>query len=229
MSRARSPRPGEKRARQRRLQARPAVLAIDSSYEPVTRAGFHYRQANVYPYLASRGLSVRRCQGKLARRHFVSQEARKTDVVYLTGVGHGSETTFTGDNGDPIFSVGAYAPAEVAGKILHFLSCQTASLLGPDCVANGGKAYFGYDVNFTFVPKSRSVFFECDSAIDRAFARGLPADAVHALVTRLFKRRIRELSARGSDYTAAILETDLDHLCAPSVDARWGDTKARLT
>jgi hypothetical protein len=229
MGRAKLPRSGRKPARRQGLQLRPVALAIDSSYEPVTRAGFNYRQANVYPYLTSHGLSVRRCQGKLARRHFVSQEARKSDVVYLTGVGHGSETTYTGDNGDPILSVGSYAPAEVAGKVLHLLSCQTAAQLGPDCVANGCKAYFGYDVNFTFVPKSKDIFFECDSAIDRAFARGLSADAVYALVTRLFKKRIAELSAGGSDYTAATLETDLDHLCAPSVDARWGDPKAKLT
>ncbi len=42
------------------------VLAIDSNYEPVTRAAYEYREKHVYPYLESKGFTLVRCQGLLA-------------------------------------------------------------------------------------------------------------------------------------------------------------------
>jgi hypothetical protein len=86
----------------------------------------------------------------MAKRVYAGPKARQAGVVYLTGVGHGSYTTFTGHFYDAVFEVGNYSAAEPSGKIVHFLSCETAAHLGPDFVKNGCLAYFGYDEDFVF-------------------------------------------------------------------------------
>jgi hypothetical protein len=217
------------RTRTRTVQIPVEVVGIDSNYEPVTLAAWRYRNENVYPYVLRRGFVVTRFDGKLARRYMVAPAVVQSGVDYLTGVGHGLADLYTGDQGEPLFQVGAYAPPEAQKKIVHFLSCQTAQTLGPDFVVNGARAYFGYDVNFTFQWEGSDLFFECDSEIDRAFAEGLSARLVYQRAYRRYSERIDALRRAGKTYLAATLELDRDHLCDPSVAARWGDASARLT
>ena len=42
----------------------------------------------------------------------------KPEVVYMTGVGHGSPHVYTGHNGMPIFKKGRYLREEVENKVL---------------------------------------------------------------------------------------------------------------
>jgi hypothetical protein len=205
------------------------VLAIDAAFEIITQAGFNYRQQNVYPYLQQKGFSIKRSQESLARRVYVAPEARKPHVIYITGVGHGGYDSYTGDFYDTIFSVGNYSTEECHGKIVHFISCETARDLGPDFVSHGCRAYFGYDENFTFLLDSADIFFECDSEIDRAFADGLNAKQVHERVNALFNKHIDAMRQQGSDYKAATLEFDRDHLRGPLSGPQWGDPLASLT
>jgi hypothetical protein len=212
------------------LVLRVTALGIDSNFEPATLAAFQYREKSVYPYFQSKGFVVRKFQGPLARRHYVAPEARKPEVEYLLGVGHGSYNLYTGDHGNIIFQVGDYDPQEVNRKIVHFLSCQTARDLGPDFVRNGCRAYFGYDENFSFQMADKEIFFECDSEVDKAFADGLSAVQVYDRVKKLYDQRIADLRAAGKLYVAATLEFDRDHLrCPSSGGANWGDPEARLS
>ena len=205
-----------------------SILAVDSNFEQVTKAAYEYRQEYVYPYLEAKGFKIVRCQGFLARRIYVAPEAARDATIYITGVGHGSYTTYTGDYFDPIFDMENYQTEEVAGKVVHLLSCRTAASLGPDLVLHGCRAYFGYDENFTFIMKFSEIFFECDSAIDLRFADGLSAREVFNIVIELFDQRISELESAGHDYVASVLEYNRDHLRSPSVDARWGDPMATI-
>ena len=223
--------PNATRRKTRRIEVKLdlQVLAIDSNYDAITEAAHAYRERHVYSYLESSGFGLVRCQGLLARRIYVAPEAGRDDIAYITGVGHGSYTTYTGYYFEPIFEVGNYQQEEADSKVVHFLSCQTAAQLGPDFVRHGCRAYFGYDENFTFFLRFSDTFFECDSEIDRAFADGLTAEAVYERTVALYDRRIAELENAGRDYVASVLEYDRDHLRAPSVDARWGDRQARIT
>jgi hypothetical protein len=209
----------------------PVALAIDSTHEPLTALGFQYRESNVYPYLQLRGVSVRKLQGPMAVRLYVAQEAVRPEVGYLTGVGHGQTDVYSGYNYAPIFQTGAYLPQEVAGKIVHFLSCQTAYNLGRDFVVRGCRAYFGYDADFGFNPQAPDIFFECDAAIDKGFADGLTAAAVYNAVRNLYLHYIASLRATGdggSWYAASILEYNLAHLRSPNDGPAWGDPTAQL-
>jgi hypothetical protein len=72
------------------------------------------------------------------------------------------------------------------------------------------------------------IFFQCDSEIDRAFADGFTAADVYGRVVALFNKNIAALRAQGSDYKAATMEFDRDHLRAPSSGPQWGDLNARF-
>ena len=204
------------------------ILCIDSNYESVTQTAFTYRDRHVYPYLIRKGCSLILIRNSRLRRNDVLTEARKPSVVYLTGVGHGTPDTYTGNFRQPIFRIGNYSQVESRGKIVHFLSCQTAEKLGPDFVAKGCRAYFGYDADFTWDPKVADTFLECDSAIDRAFAAGLTAGQVHDRTKALFDKHIARFRANGNDYNAAMLEFNRDHLRCPASGSQWGDLNARL-
>lgn len=82
------------------------ILAIDSSYDEITHASYVYRNRHIYPYLESRGFKIVRCQGQSARRTHVEPEVCQEDIVYITGVGHGTDTTYMGEHYAPIFDVG---------------------------------------------------------------------------------------------------------------------------
>lgn len=218
-------------AKERSLAVRVTVLGIDSNYEPATQAAFQYREKHVYPYIAKQGYAIDGRQGAMARRVHVAPTARKPGVAYLSGVGHGSSTTYTGHFYDPVFEVGNYSAVEVRGKIAHFLSCETARDLGPDFVSNGCLAYFGYDEDFVFTTADQDVFFECDSEIDRAFADGLNAAQVYERVKKLFAKRAADFRAQGKQTEAATLESDLDCLrcpASPPAPNAWGDPNAQL-
>ena len=204
------------------------ILAIDSSYDEITHASYVYRNRYVYPYLESKGFELVRCQGQSARRAYVQPEVCQGDIVYITGVGHGTDTTYMGEHYDPIFDVGNYQSGESHNKVVHFFACQTAVKLGPDFVNHGCRAYFGYDEDFIVLMRVSDAFFDCDSEIDRAFADGLTAEEVYDRVIAYYDRKICELEDGGYDDAAAALGHNRDHLCAPSVDPKWGDKKARL-
>ena len=201
------------------------ILVIDSDHDFATQIARNYRDQHVYPYLESKGFGLVRCQGTSACRENVAPEARQDDIIYITGAAHGSGTAYTGNDNEPIFEVENYHPEESDGKVVHFLSCQTAAELGPDFVKNGCRAYFGYKGIFTFPPDYADIFLECDSEIDRAFADGLTAEEVYDRVKECYVQKIRELENEGRDDIASILEENLDYLCAPPVDSRWGDTE----
>ena len=204
------------------------ILAIDSSHDELTQASCVYRNRHVYPYLESKGFELVRCQAQLARRIHVEQETCQEDIVYITGAGHGTCTTYMGENDEPIFDIGNYRPKESKGKIVHFSACQTADKLGPDFVNHGCRAYFGYNGNFITYIHVSDAFFSCDSEIDRAFADGLTAAKVHDRVIACYNQKISELKGGRHYRAAAALEHNRDHLCTPSVDAKWGNKEASL-
>ncbi len=206
-------------------------LAIDSNHEPDTKAVYDYREAVVYPYMTAQGMVITKLQGSLARRDNVAEEATKTGVRYITGVGHGFHDTFTGHNEEPIFKVGQYEAEEVRGKIVHLISCRAGRELGPDFVKHGCLAFFGYDADFTFpLNDTKAMFFECDSEIDRGFAEGLTAQQVYERTFALFDEKVAVLVAVGDFRNAGLLKTNRDHLRCPSSSGgkKWGDTSARL-
>ena len=218
----------KKTANMQNNEATQQVLAIDSCEDDATQIVHAYRNQYVYPDLEARGFRLIYYQEQAALRENVESAARRNYIAYITGSAHGSDTACFGYDSSPIFEVGNYQPEEVDGTIIHLLSCQTGAELGPDFVKNGCRAYFGYSGIFTFPLDFIDIFLECDAEIDRAFADGLTAEKVHDRVVTLYEQRISELNDVGELDAASMLEENLEYLCTPSVDSRWGDGQARI-
>ena len=123
-------------------------LAIDTHGGNDIAPMSQYFEANVYPYLTGKGFTQSSFFGPLAQPGYVGPAAEDPAVSLLVGVGHGTYTSFQGFQ-QAVFSVGSYSADQVKGKIVHFLSCETAQQLGPAFVRDGCLAYIGYDENFT--------------------------------------------------------------------------------
>jgi len=167
-----------------------SAIAIDPNYEDLTIAAFQYRRDNVYQYLNSDKLSLNPLISSQADEAPVTAAALKGGVTYITGAGHGDYDTFNGYFNHPVFSVADLNPAVVAQKVVHLLSCETANGLGPDMIAAGCRAFFGYCVPFTYDPKYSALFFACDAQIDIGLAAGNAAGQVASDVKQFFQKTI---------------------------------------
>src|SRR5258708_29362458 len=134
------------------------VEGIDANWDDDTFPAYLYRKDKVYPYMEGEGFTIDIYQGCMAKRIYTAPKAKQLGVVYITGSGHGSSDTFAGYLNEPIFHVDSYSADELKDKIVHFLSCETAINLGKDFVKNGCRAFFRYDVVFTYVPSAHEVF-----------------------------------------------------------------------
>ena len=205
----------------------PSVLEIDSNTDAPTQFVSSFRIQKLYPAIAQSGLTVVARQGSLAMRAYVANDAAQSGVVFITASGHGLPNCFLGQY-DTIWQVGQYAPAEVAGKIVHLLACNTALTLGPDMVRNGATAFFGYDAEFVFTDETVNTFCDCACEIDRALCEGLSARDAMARAETKFNSAIDAYKSSGPSYAAAMLATNLAHLKSPKDDPMWGDPNAKV-
>ena len=199
-----------------RLRLRNRALFCEDTTDRVTTPIANWRIANVHPVFANRGFTVIALTGTNDVRAKFIPEAKHGLTTYISGVGHGLYNLYTGHWGDRILKIGKYDPAEVKGKVLHFLSCQTARDLGPDTVANGAKAYTGYDENFHFVWDNPStgvneflLFVRADATFDLQMAAGKTAGQAFATTKQAFDAAIAQVPNTAA---AGWLMYDRDHL-----------------
>lgn len=192
------------------------VLFCENTTDAVTTPFANYRMANVHPAFAAKGFSVVVLQGvDDVRANFVPQ-AKNTLTVYISGIGHGSYTVYTGHAGNRILEACAYDSAEVKDKAIHLLSCQTAKTLGPDTIAKGARAYAGYTENFVLQWDSSAtpidefkLFAKCDSTFDLSMAAGCTAQVAFNSTVAAFNAAIASVPGT---VTASYLTHDRDHL-----------------
>lgn len=223
------------------------ILTINSKYDNITRSASRYREQSLFSYLEEK-FRVEHMTGKMARRQHVTYSLRKhgAGVVYITGIGHGFSDEFTGELSCSIFKVGEYSGIEVKNKIVHLLSCSTASELGKNMVEEGCKAFFGYDQPFLYVDlqKYEDIFWDCDAEIDRAFVDGCSSVQAHERAVERYNHQIQvfsELYIKSfiddsiTAQEAAIykkvfthLKDNVLHLCSPAIDHCWGCSEITL-
>ncbi len=195
------------------------ALAIEANFDDITRAAFKYRREQVYPFLKSNGINVVLLSGRIAVRRRVVAAIAATGISFLSGVGHGQENSFCGYQNKTIFRIDRYEGEEVRGKVIHLLSCSTASNLGEDFLVKGCRAFFGYKEEFavpfedlTELNELAEEFFGSDAEIDRAFAEGVPVEQILDRVRRKFDENIARLDERGNREASAALESNRDLL-----------------
>lgn len=207
------------------------VVTVDSDRDDETTVCLEHREDELYPDLRDEGATLRGFGSTQAVRAQVAQALADPGVSFLSGSGHGLERQFTGQDGAAVLAVGAYSPVEVRNKIVHLLACHTAVELGPDIVRSGCQAFFGYDVAFLLPANAADLrlFLDCDAEIDRALVEGDSAEEAYDRAYDVYTTAIFSLFRAGKPHLAATLQQLRDHLCAPSVDAKYGRTDARLT
>ncbi len=210
-------------------------LAIDSNWDVNTASASSYRRANVHSYLNGRNITVKELSGSNANAIDAKAAAATPGVVYITGVSHGRNDAFTGQDEDPIFDTRPYDASVFGGKIVHFLACNTAYLLGPSLVRDGATAFFGYVGAFAW-PDSHTtdyaeLFFDCDADIDRGLADGMTAGAAAQKALAKFDATIAKLRSGNSAsiYAASVLQTNRDMLRTPLHGRAFGNKDATLT
>jgi hypothetical protein len=201
------------------IKLRNRALFCENTTDGVTSPFAAYRAANVHPVFARRGFTVIVLDGTNDTRTNFIPQAKNGLTVYISGVGHGAYTLYTGHAGNRILEVGTYDPAEVKNKGLHFLSCQTAKTLGPDTIAKGAKFYAGYDENFHLVWDDQGTthvnefqcFAEADSTFDISIANGATAIQAYNATYNSFNLQMVKPQIPGT-VTASWLKYDRDHL-----------------
>ena len=201
--------------------ARPRIVGIDANHDEATIPPFEYRKRNVYPAFQDTRFDLQTFSGPEATNATVDAKA-VTPIAYLTGSGHGRRDLFYGFETRTLYGLNSDQMDEPKGKIVHFLACETAIKLGPDFVAHGCKAFFGYDDIFVYPSSNDPEFFACDSEIDLLFAQGFTAGKVEERVRELFDQTIDALRQQGKLQKAALLEQNRDSL------RRFGNKTARL-
>lgn len=199
------------------LVLRPAVVEVEPEYDEVTRYGFAFRvRRYVAPYLKQKFTNVIQLLKNGANRARFRQACSDMRVTFLTGLGHGNATTYTGQNDEVLWQVSSYNPSEAAGKKIHLLSCSTAKQLGSDLVRNKAIVYFGYSESFVFVMSRQryddplrddraDAFFKCDSEIDRQIADGSPPSNVYQAAYNLYTAKIDEWAEKDSEVASWLL------------------------
>lgn len=192
------------------------ALFCENTTDGVTGPFAQYRIKHVHSVFVARGFNVVVLSGTNDTRTNFVPIAKKPLTVYLSGIGHGNDDVYTGHANAPILQVGAYDPAEVKGKAIHFLSCRTAAQLGPDTIAKGAKCYAGYDENFTFVwddpatPVNEvDLFKRSDSIFDIYMAYGFTAQQAYNAAIATFNACIAMVPGTAA---ASWLSFDRDHL-----------------
>jgi hypothetical protein len=212
------------------------VVAIDSTWDTSTAMASAFRRDKVHPYLARKGFDVNELKGAAANKQQATAAVLAAGITYVTGVSHGLNDTFTGDQDRPVFETGAYDLRAFPGKIVHFLACNTAFFLGRNLIDPGGAAaFFGYIEAFTW-PDDPSgayadVFFDCDAEIDRALADGESASVAARRTIAKFDQQISALANDGDPakkLAAAMLERNRDMLRTPSSGREYGSLTAAL-
>lgn len=197
------------------IKLKTTALFAENTTDSITGPFATYRIANVHTAFAAKGFNVVVNQGTSDTRTNFANEAKKSLTVYESGIGHGNYDVYTGHAGEIILKVGAYDSLEVKDKAIHFLSCRTASKLGPDTITKGAFCYSGYDENFTFVWDDPStpvnevdLFKKCDSTFDIFMANGFTAKQAYDATIAAFNASIAIVPGTSA---ASWLSYDRDH------------------
>lgn len=204
---------------------RTRVVFCENTTDGVTTPAANYRIANVHPVFAAKGFEVVSLEGANDSRANFIPNTKNSRTVYISGIGHGNYTTYTGNMNSPVIQVGGYDAAEVNGKVIHLLSCETAKTLGPDTVTHGAKAFAGYTENFVFDWANANLYWPCDSQFDISMANGKTVEQAIADTINKFNAAIATVPGTG---TAANLFNDRNLLRSPVSGAAWGSKTQRI-
>jgi len=145
--------------------------------------------------------------------------SRDQEIKIILGVGHGSETTFTGQNLNEIFVACRYPPELIASRNFAPVSCLVGRKLLPDMVQKGLGAGLGETVEYVFYiqpfvdPLSDwvlALFTKSEFTYALRLAEGYRSAEAHAEMIRAYYNAARRVEDKDPEIAYA-LEYDADN------------------
>jgi len=179
------------------------ILNASSNYEGVTRMGCLWIDTFLVPEVERLGYKLENLRDPLAQRPLY-EVLLKSDFSF--GVGHGSESTFTGGLQQPLLTCkerGHYRKEAVEGGAFKYLSCLLGKKLLPDLVENGDALLCqGYTRTYSFMNDPRyfikpendatvALFFEGYSESVKALLNGSSNEEAYELERDIYLRNSR--------------------------------------
>jgi len=109
-------------------------------------------------------------QAEQANKEPMYQAIDEHDPFSLYHFGHGNDCVVTGDMEQAIFTCSECS--KLSGRIVYLLSCLTANGLGPAIIQNGGRAYAGFNISWTWMSLSGTQGDPYDDLVARGFFEG---------------------------------------------------------
>ena len=122
----------------------------------------------------------------LANKDPIYAAITENDPASFFGFGHGNNCIFTGDAEQAIFTCDECNM--LTNKIVYLHSCLTANGLGPAIINNGGIAYAGFDMSWTWASESGTG----GDPYDDKYARGFFESSNELWLSMIDHKTIRE-------------------------------------
>ncbi|MGH9463567.1 MAG: hypothetical protein ACRD1X_20375 [Vicinamibacteria bacterium] len=152
--------------------------------------------------ISRRGITVIDLYGGRAVRKEVIGilEKRKPQLALLNG--HGSASVVAGHDDEVVLQLGDKKAVEE--KIIYARACKSAKELGPDAVAQGAKAYLGYDEDFVLMfnidklskpleDRTAALFLEPSNHVVASLLKGHSAGEANKRSRALYRKNIAKL------------------------------------
>jgi hypothetical protein len=201
-----------------------AILLTRPNHDTTTRYLFYWAQ-RIIAEAESKGIQLLDLRGGRANKKEFESIIKSKNPSLVLLYGHGNSSEVAGYDNEVLVRAG-----ENEGilnlKIIHALSCISASILGFKSIDSGALAYIGYDEDFIFchLPEKiskpledelASFFLNPTDLLAKNLIKGNPAGICVERARKMFKDNIGKLlTAEYSEYDYAVpyLLWDLSHL-----------------
>jgi len=175
-------------------------------------------------------------RGNGVTKSHVTNDMESKNTSFVAFNGHGSETCIAGQNNEPLITLGENERL-LDSKIVHALTCSSASELGRNCKA---RAFIGYDGIFWLYmdgnkvsrplsdAKARPIL---ESALEapKQIAKGESSGSAFGKSQEAYRKFIERMTLSSSEYTAEELQVILPFLHAnKSCQKIFGDMNAKI-
>lgn len=199
-----------------------SLLLTRPRYELTTHYLYYYSKV-VINFAKTKNFTVYDLKDKRANKQELTNFLTKKspEIVFLNG--HGLDDRICGQNDEVLLQIGNNEEL-LKSKVVYALSCQTGKKLGPKAVAEGTKAYLGYDEDFVFFTRKEKeskpldddrakLFLEPSNQVMISLLKGNSPSQAHQKSKKAFARNIENLLTGKSPekYLVRYLFWDLRH------------------
>jgi hypothetical protein len=182
------------------------------------------------------GIKTVPVRGDGVTRSHVTSDIKSKNPSFIAFNGHGSETCIAGQNNEPLITLGENDRL-LDSRIIHALTCSSASGLGRGCKAS---AFIGYDGIFWLYMDNNKIsrplsdmkvrpILESAMEAPRQIAKGESAGNAYAKSQETYQRFIDHMTLSSSEHTAEELQVILPFLHSnKGCQKIFGDREARI-